>query len=169
LAAPLGLAKASFRKPTINFLSTWLGQLLTVLAQSCAGQTLGNRPLDGLEGNVMTIVTRRELLAVTTAAAFALATPAHADAPAPFSANEIVDNGQRFFGNVSHGLADVVQEAVSPWGLPNAYILGQEASGAFVGGLRYGEGKMYTRNAGNEPVFWQGHSALMPALTAIEQ
>src|SRR5208282_3492357 len=37
-------------------------------------------------------------------------------------------------------------------------ILGQEASGAFVGGLRYGEGKMYTRNAGNERVFWQGPS-----------
>ena len=81
-----------------------------------------------------------------------------ADAPAPFSINEIVDDGQRFFGTLSHGLADVVQEAASRWGLPNAYILGQEASGAFVGGLRYGEGKMYTRNAGNEQVFWQGPS-----------
>jgi hypothetical protein len=106
----------------------------------------------------MTIVTRRQLLAMTTAAAFAFSTPAQADAPAPFSANEIVDSGHRFFGSVSHGLADIVQEAVSRWGLPNAYILGQEASGAFVGGLRYGEGKMYTRNAGNERVFWQGPS-----------
>ena len=44
------------------------------------------------------------------------------------------------------------------WGLPNGYILGQEASGAFVGGLRYGEGKMYTRNAGDEKVYWQGPS-----------
>ena len=66
--------------------------------------------------------------------------------------------GQRFFGTLSRGLADVVQQAASRWGLPNAYILGQEASGAFVAGLRYGEGKMYTRNAGNQPVFWQGPS-----------
>ena len=44
------------------------------------------------------------------------------------------------------------------WGLPNGYILGQEASAAFVGGLRYGEGKMYTRNAGDEKIFWQGPS-----------
>jgi hypothetical protein len=106
----------------------------------------------------MMIVTRRQLLAMVTAGAFALATPARADAPAPFSANEIVDDGHRFFGGLSHGLADVVQEAVSRWGLPNAYILGQEASGAFVGGLRYGEGKMYTRNAGNQRVYWQGPS-----------
>ena len=59
---------------------------------------------------------------------------------------------------MSRGLADGVQEAGRRWGLPNAYILGQEASGAFVGGLRFGEGKMYTRNAGNQPIFWQGPS-----------
>ncbi len=29
---------------------------------------------------------------------------------------------------------------------------------AFVGGLRYGEGKLYTRNAGDRRVFWQGPS-----------
>src|SRR5271169_6183462 len=106
----------------------------------------------------MANVTRREVLALAATSAFALATPALADAPAPFSVNEIVDDGHRFFGALSHGLADVVQEAVSRWGLPNAYILGQEASGAFVGGLRYGEGKMYTRNAGDEKIYWQGPS-----------
>ena len=52
----------------------------------------------------------------------------------------------------------MVQEAGRRWGLPNAYVLGQEASAAFVGGLRYGEGKMYTRNAGSRPVYWQGPS-----------
>ena len=60
--------------------------------------------------------------------------------------------------DLSRGLAEVVQEAGRRWGLPNAYILGQEASAAFVGGLRYGEGKMYTRNAGNQPIYWQGPS-----------
>ena len=51
-----------------------------------------------------------------------------------------------------------MQEAGRRWGLPNGYILGQEASGAFFGGLRYGEGKLYTRNAGDEKVYWQGPS-----------
>ena len=37
-------------------------------------------------------------------------------------------------------------------------MLGQEAGGAFIGGLRYGEGEMYTRNAGRRRVFWQGPS-----------
>lgn len=106
----------------------------------------------------MTPVTRRCLLFAAATAPLALATRALADAPAPFSADEIVDSGHRFFGSLSRGLAEAVQEAARRWGLPNAYILGQEASGAFVGGLRYGEGKMYTRNAGDQPVFWQGPS-----------
>ena len=47
---------------------------------------------------------------------------------------------------------------MSQWGLPNGYILGEEASGAFIGGLRYGDGTLYTRNAGDVRVFWQGPS-----------
>jgi hypothetical protein len=51
-----------------------------------------------------------------------------------------------------------VQEAVRRWGEPNGYILGQEASAAFFGGLRYGEGMLHTRNVGSHRVFWQGPS-----------
>jgi hypothetical protein len=91
--------------------------------------------------------------------------PPYGVAPSPppagtgqLSSNEVIDAGHRFFGSVSHGLAMVVEKAVSQWGLPNGYILGQEASGAFVGGLRYGDGTLYTRNAGDLRVFWQGPS-----------
>jgi hypothetical protein len=106
----------------------------------------------------MTKISRRELLTLAATGAVAFATPARADAPPPFSPDEVVNDGQRFFGTMSRGLAEGVQEACRRWGLPNAYILGQEASGAFVAGLRYGEGKMYTRNAGNQPIYWQGPS-----------
>lgn len=75
-----------------------------------------------------------------------------------FSQNELVGSGHQFFGNVSRGLALTVEEAVRRWGEPNGYVLGQEASGAFVGGLRYGEGTLFTRNAGDRKVFWQGPS-----------
>jgi hypothetical protein len=35
-------------------------------------------------------------------------------------------------------------------------VLGEEAGGAFFGGLRYGEGVLYTKNAGDLKVYWQG-------------
>jgi hypothetical protein len=75
-----------------------------------------------------------------------------------FAPQEIVDAGHRFFGTVSRGLASVVEKATSQWGQPNGYILGEEGSGAFIGGLRYGEGTLYTKNAGDLRVFWQGPS-----------
>ncbi|MFC0218157.1 DUF1134 domain-containing protein [Pseudochelatococcus lubricantis] len=83
--------------------------------------------------------------------------------PAPasgdtFNVEEIVDSGHRFFGSTSRGLALAVQNVFERWGKPNGYILGQEAAGAFFGGLRYGEGRVYTRNMGERVVFWQGPS-----------
>ena len=73
-----------------------------------------------------------------------------------YSPNEIIDAGHHFFGGVSRGLAEIVQKAASQWGLPNGYVLGEEAGGAFVGGLRYGDGTLYTKNAGDVRVFWEG-------------
>jgi hypothetical protein len=75
-----------------------------------------------------------------------------------YSPDEIVEAGSSFFGGVSSGLAHLVEHAVSQWGLPNGYILGQEVTGAFVGGLRYGKGTLFTKNAGDLPVYWQGPS-----------
>ena len=76
-----------------------------------------------------------------------------------YRSEDLVQSGHQFFGSASRGLALTVQEAVRRWGEPNGYILGQEASGAIFGGLRYGEGKLFTRNAGERPIFWQGPSA----------
>jgi hypothetical protein len=75
-----------------------------------------------------------------------------------FSSNELVSSGHRFFGTVSRGLAQIIEKAVSQWGLPNGYILGEEGGGALIAGLRYGEGTLYTKNAGDLKVFWQGPS-----------
>jgi hypothetical protein len=86
--------------------------------------------------------------------------PAPAQPPASnqFSPNEIIEAGHHFFGGVSRGLASIVEKAASQWGLPNGYILGEEAGGAFIGGLRYGDGTLYTKNAGDVRVYWQGPS-----------
>ena len=81
--------------------------------------------------------------------------PARKDGFAP---DELVGAGHTFFGTVSRGLATVIEKATSQWGQPNGYILGQEGGGAFVAGLRYGEGTLFTRNAGDLKVYWQGPS-----------
>jgi len=90
------------------------------------------------------------------------ANPPPAVAPTPqspqYSSNEIIDAGHRFFGGISRGLAQIVEKAGSQWGLPNGYVLGQEAGGAVVAGVRYGEGILYTKNAGDLRVYWQGPS-----------
>src|SRR5690348_1367260 len=78
--------------------------------------------------------------------------------PEFYGPDELVSAGHRFFGNVSRGLASIIERAVSQWGLPNGYVLGEEGSGAFVAGLRYGEGTLYTKNAGDLRVYWQGPS-----------
>jgi hypothetical protein len=75
-----------------------------------------------------------------------------------FTPDEIVGEGHKFFGTVSRGLAQVVEKAVSRWGQPNGYVLGQEGSGAIFVGLRYGDGTLYTKNAGDRRVFWEGPS-----------
>ena len=78
--------------------------------------------------------------------------------PPSYPAGDLVNTGHKFFGEVSRGLAQIIEQAISNRGQPNGYILGQEAGGAFVAGLRYGEGTLYTRNAGDLRVFWQGPS-----------
>jgi len=106
-------------------------------------------------------MSRRALL-LGAGASLAAPVPGHAaysdQRPESYSDNEVIDSGHRFFGSVSRGLAEGVERATRQWGRPNAYVLGQEASGAFIGGLRYGEGQMFTRNAGRHRVFWQGPS-----------
>lgn len=83
---------------------------------------------------------------------------AHAQAGEVYTAQEVVNAGHNFFGKTSGAIAGALEKTFARYGLPNGYILGEEASGAFIGGLRYGEGKLHTKNAGNHTVFWQGPS-----------
>lgn len=98
---------------------------------------------------------------LATAMALAMLVPQVATAQSgsvsdTYSGEELVETGSAFFGSVAQGLASVVERAVSQFGLPNAYVLGEEAGGAIFAGARYGEGRMFTRNQGEHEVFWQG-------------
>ncbi len=100
------------------------------------------------------------LLAVTFVVAFSLVASqkSHAQSSSHYSGQEVLSAGHRFFGATSGNLASAFEKAFAKYGLPNGYILGEEISGAFIGGLRYGEGKLFTKNAGDHKVFWQGPS-----------
>lgn len=113
----------------------------------------------------MTTLSRRQVVSGLAGSTLATGLPAlsgealaQSGRPQKFQTRELIDSGHQFFGSISRGLAQVVETAVRRWGQPNAYILGQEASGAFFAGLRFGEGTMYTRNAGDRPIYWQGPS-----------
>lgn len=75
-----------------------------------------------------------------------------------YSEDEIVSAGNKFFGKVSGGLASAIEWTFQQAGRPNGYILGSDAGGAFIGGLAYGEGRLYTKDAGSFKVYWQGPS-----------
>jgi hypothetical protein len=114
-----------------------------------------------ISGTMMQIALR--VIAGSILAMWSCMATAQQAPPAPppnqqgnFGPGELVDAGQRFFGGVSQGFAGVIEKAIGQWGLPNGYVLGEEAGGAFIGGLRYGEGTLYTKNAGDLKVFWQG-------------
>jgi hypothetical protein len=109
----------------------------------------------------MTHLSRRQLvsgLGVASLGGLSLPAQAQSGRPKKFETRDLIESGHQFFGTISRGLAQAVEAAGRRWGQPNAYILGQEASGAFFAGLRFGEGTMYTRNVGDRPMYWQGPS-----------
>jgi hypothetical protein len=76
-----------------------------------------------------------------------------------YSAEEVAQKGAEFFGVATEAMAKAVESVFAKHGRPNAYIAGNEGSGAIVIGLRYGEGNLYMKTAGAPvKVFWQGPS-----------
>ena len=107
-------------------------------------------------GLVKTLLFR--FAAILLLAASAQSATAATESDGTYSPEEIVAAGHHFFGEISGGLATLVEKAVSRYGLPNGYIIGQEGSGAIIGGLRYGDGVLYTKIEGRRQVYWQGPS-----------
>jgi hypothetical protein len=75
-----------------------------------------------------------------------------------YSKNEIVNKVAGFFGVAARTAAEIVEHVFADLGRPNAYITGDEGSGAIGVGLRYGKGTMYRKNFRNQRVYWQGPS-----------
>ena len=75
-----------------------------------------------------------------------------------YSSEELIKDANQFFGGASEGIAKAIEKAFGEYGRPNAYIIGNEGSGAMVVGLRYGRGTLNFKGGDSMPVYWQGPS-----------
>lgn len=104
---------------------------------------------------------RAKLLALLTALSWLIwAPPAEAkhEPSNTFTQNEIAEKAVGFFGETTQGLAKAIEKVFEDYGRPNAYITGEEVSGAIGVGLRYGSGHLNFKKGPGRAVFWQGPS-----------
>ena len=71
---------------------------------------------------------------------------------------DVFNAAEGVFGRGARGLAGIIENILRDQGEPIAYISGQEASGAFVFGVRYGSGTMHHQIEGDRDVYWTGPS-----------
>jgi hypothetical protein len=75
-----------------------------------------------------------------------------------YTADEITQAGANFFGITTEAMAKGVQRVFGDLGQPDAYIKGDEGSGAFVVGFRYGSGWLVRKTRDPREVYWRGPS-----------
>ncbi len=107
------------------------------------------------------ILVALALAAAGPLSATAQDSPAAKDAPAAqeddtFDKDEMVAKAQEFFGSTTKGLAEAIQKVFEDQGRPNGYVTGEEISGAFGVGLRYGNGMLHRKSGTPMKIYWQG-------------
>ena len=75
-----------------------------------------------------------------------------------YEQQDVIAAAEGAFGKGAEGAAKLIEKAFKDLGQPNAYIVGREVSGAFVIGVRYGSGALFSKVEGEMPVFWTGPS-----------
>ncbi|MGQ3179959.1 MAG: DUF1134 domain-containing protein, partial [Blastomonas fulva] len=75
-----------------------------------------------------------------------------------YQKDDLIGAAEGVFGKGAEGLAGLIEDILRKQGEPNGYIIGREASGAFVVGLRYGSGTLHHKVEGERPVYWTGPS-----------
>lgn len=94
--------------------------------------------------------------AASDAAATAGAAPTAASAT--YKRDDLIGAAEGLFGKGAEGLAGMIEKILKDQGEPNAYIVGREAGGALVLGVRYGSGTLYHKIEGERPAYWTGPS-----------
>lgn len=83
---------------------------------------------------------------------------ARAQATETFQHDDLIAAAEGVFGKGASGLAGIIENILKDQGQPNAYIAGNEGSGAIGVGLRYGKGEMFHKVEGQRTVYWTGPS-----------
>jgi len=89
------------------------------------------------------------------------APPSYAPTPQPaptFSADELTHRVSDFMGVTAETAGSIIEKTFKDNGRPTGYIAGEEGSGAFFVGLRYGKGLLYMKGRPTQRVYWQGPS-----------
>ncbi len=83
---------------------------------------------------------------------------AQVDDETSYQEDDLIGAAEGVFGKGASGLAGIIENILKKQGKPNGYIVGREAGGAFVVGLRYGSGTLHHKVEGERPVYWTGPS-----------
>lgn len=75
-----------------------------------------------------------------------------------FDQDSVIEDAIDFFGDGAEGVAEVIENIFGDLGRPNAIIKGEEASGAFGVGARYGDGVLIFKTGTRTTVHWTGPS-----------
>lgn len=92
------------------------------------------------------------------AAADMAATSAAPDDGSTYKKDDLIGAAEGVFGKGAQGLAGLIEDILKKQGEPNAYIVGREAGGALVLGVRYGSGTLHHKVEGELPAYWTGPS-----------
>lgn len=84
--------------------------------------------------------------------------PVVANADQTYREDDLIGAAQGVFGDGAKEVATLIRRLLADQGEPNAYIVGREASGAFIVGARYGSGTLFHKVEGERPVYWTGPS-----------
>ena len=77
---------------------------------------------------------------------------------ATYKQDDLIGAAEGVFGKGAQGLAWADRRHSQEQGEPNAYIVGREAGGALVLGVRYGSGTLHHKIEGELPAYWTGPS-----------
>lgn len=86
------------------------------------------------------------------------ATTVTADDGSTYKQDDLIGAAEGVFGKGAQGLAGLIEDILKKQGEPNAYIVGREAGGALVVGVRYGSGTLHHKIEGELPAYWTGPS-----------
>lgn len=86
------------------------------------------------------------------------ATDVSVDDGSTYKKDDLIGAAEGIFGKGAQGLAGMIEDILKKQGEPNAYIVGREAGGALVLGVRYGSGTLHHKIEGELPAYWTGPS-----------